>query len=49
MINFLPSDECWENKWVSYGALFDIGDMTFMVYNGNDMGKEGFGIARLKK
>jgi hypothetical protein len=46
-MNFHPSDSGWDDKWVSYGALFTINADTYMVYNGNSMGKEGFGIAKL--
>lgn len=46
-VNFHPSPEGWDNKWVSYGALFNTNGDTYMVYNGNEMGKDGFGLARL--
>lgn len=48
-LNFHPSPEGWDDKTVSYGALFTIDDSTFMVYNGNQMGKDGFGLAQLIK
>jgi predicted GH43/DUF377 family glycosyl hydrolase len=48
-INFHPSKNGWDNKWVSYGALFYVNGKTYMVYNGNEMGKDGFGLAVLKK
>jgi len=47
MLNFHPSDDGWDDKTVSYGALFTIDEITYMVYNGNQMGKDGFGLARL--
>lgn len=47
-LNFLPSDNGWDDKWVSYGAIFKVEDKTYMVYNGNEMGKEGFGLAILE-
>ena len=46
-LNFHPSPDGWDNKWVSYGALFTVNNITYMVYNGNEMGKDGFGIAKL--
>lgn len=46
-LNFHPSASGWDNKWVSYGALFMLNNMTYMVYNGNEMGKDGFGLAKL--
>jgi hypothetical protein len=47
-VNFHPSADGWDNKWVSYGALFNVNNQTYMVYNGNEMGKDGFGLAILK-
>lgn len=48
-LNFNPSASGWDDKWVSYGSIFEIENDTYMVYNGNDMGKDGFGLARLEK
>ena len=48
IINFGPSLSGWDNHSTSYGALFENNGDTYMVYNGNDYGKEGFGIAILK-
>jgi predicted GH43/DUF377 family glycosyl hydrolase len=48
-LNFHPSTNGWDDKSVSYGALFTVNENTYMVYNGNNMGKEGFGLALLKK
>lgn len=48
-LNFHPSANGWDDKTVSYGALFTTNETTYMVYNGNQMGKDGFGLARLIK
>lgn len=48
ILNFKPSAEGWDDKWVSYGALFKINKQLYMVYNGNEMGRDGFGLAILK-
>ncbi len=48
-LNFHPSENGWDDKTVSYGALFTTDEITYMVYNGNQMGKDGFGLARLLK
>lgn len=48
IINFEPSDRGWDSQSCSYGALFEANNNTYMVYNGNDMGKDGFGLAVLK-
>ncbi len=49
ILNFHPSETGWDDKWVSYGALFRTNDRDYMVYNGNEMGKDGFGLAILNK
>ena len=46
-MNFHPSADGWDDKWVSYGAKFHTNGETYMVYNGNEMGKDGFGLAKL--
>ena len=46
ILNFKPSEKGWDDHWVSYGALFTIGSDVYMVYNGNEMGKDGFGLAK---
>jgi len=48
-LNFYPSEEGWDSQWISYGAPINVNNTTYMFYNGNDMGKEGFGLAILKK
>ncbi|MCW3078445.1 MAG: hypothetical protein JWO32_3054, partial [Bacteroidetes bacterium] len=49
VLNFHPSASGWDDKWVSYGALFQTNNKVYMVYNGNEMGKDGFGLAVLNK
>lgn len=39
----------WDAKHLCYPALLTVNDQTYMFYNGNDMGYEGFGCARLIK
>ena len=46
ILNFKTSEKGWDNHWVSYGALFTIDSDVYMVYNGNEMGKDGFGLAK---
>lgn len=41
-----PSRSGWDSLALSYPALIELGDSTLMVYNGNNMGVEGFGAAR---
>lgn len=48
-LNFKPSEIGWDSTWSSYGAIIKSNKSEIMVYNGNSMGKEGFGLAILKK
>jgi len=37
----------WDTEMVCYGSLLRHNDLTFLLYNGNGYGKDGFGAARL--
>ncbi|MBA7497331.1 hypothetical protein ES704_00059 [subsurface metagenome] len=39
----------WDSKALSYPALIRYKEKIYMFYNGNDMGKSGFGYAILKE
>ncbi len=41
------SEEGWDSKMVAYPNVFSIDDRIYMLYLGNDVGKDGFGLARL--
>ncbi len=41
------SPEGWDSRSVAYPALISFEDKTYMFYNGNDMGRDGFGYAIL--
>lgn len=43
-----PGGECWEDQSIAYPHVFCLKKKVFMLYNGNDVGKHGFGIAELK-
>ena len=48
-LNFYPSkNKEWDSKWVSYGVPVELNNHIYMFYNGNNMGREGFGLAILK-
>jgi len=36
----------WDSKAQAYAWVVSRGDREFMLYNGNDFGREGFGLAR---
>jgi hypothetical protein len=42
------SCEGWDSTALSYPSLLRYKDKTYMFYNGNEMGKTGFGYAELK-
>lgn len=37
----------WDSRHLSYPAPLVVGNKTLLFYNGNDMGRNGFGIAEL--
>ncbi len=41
------SPEGWDSRHLCYPAVLSCGERTYMFYNGNDMGKDGFGYAML--
>ncbi len=42
------SKEGWDSRAICYAHVIPYGDYLYMFYNGNDYGKEGLGVARLK-
>lgn len=42
-----PSQEGWDSQMISYPHLFAIDGKIYMAYLGNDVGREGFGLAIL--
>lgn len=41
------SKEGWDSETVSYAHVFKLDDIFYMLYQGNGMGKAGFGLAQL--
>jgi predicted GH43/DUF377 family glycosyl hydrolase len=41
------SDEGWDSQMVSYPHVFELDGEFYMMYLGNDVGREGFGLAKL--
>jgi len=39
------SEDGWDSEMICYPCLFSHDDKLFMTYNGNDYGRNGFGIA----
>jgi hypothetical protein len=42
-------EDAWDGKMVCYAFPFRHGEREFLLYNGNDYGAGGFGVARLFK
>jgi hypothetical protein len=43
-----PSDEGWDSGMLCYPHVFHCDGKIYMLYNGNEFGKYGFGLAVLK-
>jgi predicted GH43/DUF377 family glycosyl hydrolase len=42
------SEEGWDSEMMCYPHLFEINNKFYLLYNGNDFGKMGFGVAELE-
>ena len=42
------SEEGWDSEMVSYPHVFELDGATYMLYLGNQVGRHGFGLARLE-
>jgi hypothetical protein len=42
------SDQGWDSEMVSYPHVFELDDAVYMMYLGNQVGRHGFGLARLE-
>jgi hypothetical protein len=42
------SEVGWDSQMVSYGHVFELDGSVYMLYQGNDIGRVGFGLARLE-
>jgi len=43
-----PSETGWDSEMVSYPHVFELDGATYMLYQGNGMGRAGFGLAVLQ-
>ena len=41
------SEEGWDSEMISYPHVFELDGKTFMAYLGNQVGRQGFGLAQL--
>ncbi len=42
------SPDGWDSETISYPNVFELDGSTYMYYQGNQVGKFGFGLARLE-
>jgi hypothetical protein len=42
------SQSGWDSEMVCYGSLLQHGDLSYLLYNGNAYGRDGFGMARIR-
>ena len=42
------SESGWDSEMINYPHLFELKGHTYMLYQGNGMGRTGFGLARLE-
>ena len=43
------SKDGWDSEMICYPYIFEYKTDYYMLYNGNEYGKSGFGIAKMKK
>ena len=48
-LNFECSLEGWDNEMLCYPNVFVMNQKIYMLYNGNQFGKTGFGVAELEE
>tara|TARA_B110001452_G_scaffold12066_1_gene9913 strand:+ start:1621 stop:2517 length:897 start_codon:yes stop_codon:yes gene_type:complete len=48
-IIFTGENESWDSKMMCYPFIYDYNKNRFMLYNGNEYGKSGIGLAILEK
>ena len=42
------SEEGWDSEMISYPHVFELDGKIYMLYLGNGVGREGFGLAELE-
>lgn len=46
-VNLPLGESGWDNKMMAYPGYFEVKGKFYLLYNGNDYGADGFGLARL--
>jgi predicted GH43/DUF377 family glycosyl hydrolase len=42
------SENGWDSEMLHYPHIFELNNELYMIYNGNEFGKYGFGLAKLE-
>lgn len=42
-----PSPEQWDGEMICYPHVFTVDEQVYLLYNGNEFGRHGFGLAKL--
>ncbi|MNP86515.1 hypothetical protein D3C76_1868020 [compost metagenome] len=48
LVDIALGESGWDSEMVNYPHVFTLDDATYMLYQGNGMGREGFGLAVLE-
>lgn len=48
LVSISPSETGWDSEMVNYPHVFELDGSTYMFYQGNGMGRTGFGLAVLE-
>lgn len=48
-VGIVPSETGWDSDSISYPHIFDLDGQTYMLYQGDEMGRYGFGLAVLEQ
>lgn len=48
-LNFTVSENGWDSQMQCYPNVFELNQKVYMLYNGNDFGKNGFGLAKMEE
>jgi len=48
-LKFVGEEGEWERQMQCYPHVFEIDNVLYMLYNGNEFGKNGFGLAKLEE
>jgi len=47
MLGLDVGENSWDSEMLCYPHLFQVGGKTYLLYNGNEFGRNGFGVAEL--